>query len=132
MGFSLRGRVFSPLKLQFPRYWHLPAPPTPLCPSGVGGAERIRHRGGCGLCAQGCEGHRTLRYKSGGKNETCIKYDAGGFFCPSADFSLLLLFQQSAERCVSTLLDLIQTKVNYVVQEAIVVIRDIFRKYPNK
>lgn len=40
--------------------------------------------------------------------------------------------QQSAERCVSTLLDLIQTKVNYVVQEAIVVIRDIFRKYPNK
>ncbi|KAF4791046.1 AP-1 complex subunit beta-1 [Turdus rufiventris] len=40
--------------------------------------------------------------------------------------------KQSAERCVSTLLDLIQTKVNYVVQEAIVVIRDIFRKYPNK
>lgn len=40
--------------------------------------------------------------------------------------------QQSAERCVSTLLDLIQTKVNYVVQEAIVVIKDIFRKYPNK
>ncbi|KAG8145917.1 hypothetical protein E2320_012363, partial [Naja naja] len=36
---------------------------------------------------------------------------------------------QSAERCVSTLLDLIQTKVNYVVQEAIVVIKDIFRKY---
>lgn len=49
---------------------------------------------------------------------------------------LIVLFcsslQQSAERCVSTLLDLIQTKVNYVVQEAIVVIRDIFRKYPNK
>ncbi|KAK2499676.1 hypothetical protein MC885_007288 [Smutsia gigantea] len=40
--------------------------------------------------------------------------------------------EQSAERCVSTLLDLIQTKVNYVVQEAIVVIKDIFRKYPNK
>jgi vesicle coat complex subunit len=36
----------------------------------------------------------------------------------------------AAERCVSTLLDLIQTKVNYVVQEAIVVIKDIFRKYP--
>uniref|UniRef100_A0A9J2Q7C6 Clathrin adaptor alpha/beta/gamma-adaptin appendage Ig-like subdomain domain-containing protein n=1 Tax=Ascaris lumbricoides TaxID=6252 RepID=A0A9J2Q7C6_ASCLU len=35
--------------------------------------------------------------------------------------------EQSAERCVSTLLDLIQTKVNYVVQEAVVVI-----KYPNK
>ncbi|KAK0400049.1 hypothetical protein QR680_003325 [Steinernema hermaphroditum] len=40
--------------------------------------------------------------------------------------------EQSAERCVSTLLELIQTKVNYVVQEAIVVIKDIFRKYPNK
>merc|ERR1711970_604003 len=40
--------------------------------------------------------------------------------------------EQSAERCVSTLLDLIQTKVSYVVQEAIVVIKDIFRKYPNK
>uniref|UniRef100_H2ZFP3 AP complex subunit beta n=1 Tax=Ciona savignyi TaxID=51511 RepID=H2ZFP3_CIOSA len=40
--------------------------------------------------------------------------------------------EQSSERCVSTLLDLIQTKVNYVVQEAIVVIKDIFRKYPNK
>ncbi|KAK2170270.1 hypothetical protein LSH36_3g01040 [Paralvinella palmiformis] len=40
--------------------------------------------------------------------------------------------EAAAERCVSTLLDLIQTKVNYVVQEAIVVIKDIFRKYPNK
>ncbi|KRY13365.1 AP-2 complex subunit beta [Trichinella patagoniensis] len=40
--------------------------------------------------------------------------------------------ETSAERCVQTLLDLIQTKVNYVVQEAVVVIKDIFRKYPNK
>uniref|UniRef100_A0A2I3SKH9 AP complex subunit beta n=1 Tax=Pan troglodytes TaxID=9598 RepID=A0A2I3SKH9_PANTR len=39
--------------------------------------------------------------------------------------------EQSAEHCVSTLLDLIKTKVNYVVQEVIVV-RDIFRKYSNK
>lgn len=38
----------------------------------------------------------------------------------------------AAQRCVDTLLDLIQTKVNYVVQEAIIVIKDIFRKYPNK
>ncbi|PFH36364.1 putative beta adaptin protein [Besnoitia besnoiti] len=38
----------------------------------------------------------------------------------------------AAERCVAVLLDLIQTKVNYVVQEAIVVIKDIFRKYPNQ
>lgn len=33
---------------------------------------------------------------------------------------------------MSTLLDLIQTKVDYVVQEATVVIRDIFCKYSNK
>jgi vesicle coat complex subunit len=38
----------------------------------------------------------------------------------------------ASERCVNVLLDLIKTKVNYVVQEAIVVIKDIFRKYPNK
>eukprot|EP00282_Hemiselmis_andersenii_P000128 CAMPEP_0114114862 /NCGR_PEP_ID=MMETSP0043_2-20121206/3662_1 /TAXON_ID=464988 /ORGANISM="Hemiselmis andersenii, Strain CCMP644" /LENGTH=590 /DNA_ID=CAMNT_0001207087 /DNA_START=139 /DNA_END=1907 /DNA_ORIENTATION=- len=38
----------------------------------------------------------------------------------------------AAERCVKVLVDLIKTKVNYVVQEAIVVIRNIFRKYPNK
>ncbi|CAJ0580989.1 unnamed protein product, partial [Mesorhabditis spiculigera] len=40
--------------------------------------------------------------------------------------------EQSSERCVQTLLELIQTKVNYVVQEAVVVIKDIFRKYPNR
>eukprot|EP00913_Durusdinium_trenchii_P032908 g30807.t1 len=39
---------------------------------------------------------------------------------------------RAAERCVDCLLELIKTKVNYVVQEAIVVIRDIFRKYPGK
>merc|ERR1719230_2382647 len=39
---------------------------------------------------------------------------------------------RAAERCVDCLLKLIKTKVNYVVQEAIVVIRDIFRKYPGK
>ncbi|KNC81104.1 hypothetical protein SARC_06553 [Sphaeroforma arctica JP610] len=38
----------------------------------------------------------------------------------------------SAERCIDTLVNLIHTKVNYVVQEAIVVIKDIFRKYPNR
>jgi vesicle coat complex subunit len=40
--------------------------------------------------------------------------------------------ESSAQRCVDTLLDLIHTKVNYVVQEAIIVIKDIFRKYPNQ
>eukprot|EP00276_Gloeochaete_wittrockiana_P004635 CAMPEP_0184659200 /NCGR_PEP_ID=MMETSP0308-20130426/28715_1 /TAXON_ID=38269 /ORGANISM="Gloeochaete witrockiana, Strain SAG 46.84" /LENGTH=861 /DNA_ID=CAMNT_0027098849 /DNA_START=272 /DNA_END=2857 /DNA_ORIENTATION=- len=40
--------------------------------------------------------------------------------------------EKSAERCINVLLELIQTKVNYVVQEAIIVIKDIFRKYPNR
>ena len=39
---------------------------------------------------------------------------------------------RSAERCIAVLLELIQTKVNYVVQEGIIVIKDIFRRYPNK
>jgi vesicle coat complex subunit len=38
--------------------------------------------------------------------------------------------EEASEKCVNALLDLIATKVNYVVQEAIVVIKDIFRKYP--
>ena len=42
-----------------------------------------------------------------------------------------ILLSEAAERCVTILLSLIETKVNYVVQEGIVVIKDIFRKYPN-
>ncbi|KAJ2043168.1 hypothetical protein GGI08_007494, partial [Coemansia sp. S2] len=45
---------------------------------------------------------------------------------------IAIKIELAADRCVRALLDLIQTKVNYVVQEAIVVIRDIFRKYPNR
>jgi len=40
--------------------------------------------------------------------------------------------EKASERCMKVLLELIQTKVNYVVQEAIIVIKDIFRKYPNR
>ncbi|KAL4433786.1 hypothetical protein ABPG75_000227 [Micractinium tetrahymenae] len=40
--------------------------------------------------------------------------------------------QSAAERCINVLLELIQTKVNYVVQESIIVIKDIFRRYPNR
>lgn len=36
----------------------------------------------------------------------------------------------AAEKCVHVLLELIATRVSYVVQEAIIVIKDIFRKYP--
>ncbi|KAG8825631.1 beta-adaptin [Serendipita sp. 411] len=38
--------------------------------------------------------------------------------------------ESSAERCVGVLMDLINTRVSYVVQEAVVVVKDIFRKYP--
>jgi len=40
--------------------------------------------------------------------------------------------ERAAERCIGVLLELIQTKVNYVVQEAVIVIKDIFRRYPNR
>ncbi|KAL7483084.1 hypothetical protein ACHAW6_008735 [Cyclotella cf. meneghiniana] len=39
---------------------------------------------------------------------------------------------RAAERCIGVLLELIQTKVNYVVQESVIVIKDIFRRYPNR
>ncbi|KAI8975200.1 adaptin N terminal region-domain-containing protein [Mycotypha africana] len=39
--------------------------------------------------------------------------------------------EEAAERCINVLLDLINTGVSYVVQEAIIVIKDIFRKYPH-
>ncbi|PKS07177.1 hypothetical protein jhhlp_005777 [Lomentospora prolificans] len=38
--------------------------------------------------------------------------------------------EAASEKCVNALLDLISTKVNYVVQEVVVVIKDILRKYP--
>jgi vesicle coat complex subunit len=40
--------------------------------------------------------------------------------------------EAAAEKCIKVLLSLITTKVNYVVQEAVVVIKDIFRRYPNR
>ena len=41
-------------------------------------------------------------------------------------------WEADTEPWLQVLLELIQTKLNYVVQEAIVVIKDIFRRYPNK
>jgi AP-1 complex subunit beta-1 len=43
-----------------------------------------------------------------------------------------IAIEAAAERCVNVLLDLMRTRVNYVVQEAVVVIKDIFRRYPNR
>eukprot|EP00919_Chromeraceae_sp_WS-2016_P037731 GHVR01090104.1.p1 GENE.GHVR01090104.1~~GHVR01090104.1.p1 ORF type:complete len:900 (-),score=178.13 GHVR01090104.1:53-2752(-) len=39
---------------------------------------------------------------------------------------------KAAERCIAVLLELVEARVSYVVQEAVIVIRDIFRKYPNR
>lgn len=40
--------------------------------------------------------------------------------------------EKSADKCVQCLWETLKTKIPYVVQEAVIVIRDIFRKYPNK
>ncbi|KAJ1973877.1 hypothetical protein H4R35_003889 [Dimargaris xerosporica] len=45
---------------------------------------------------------------------------------------LAIQIEEAASACVDALLGLIRTKVNYVVQEAVVVIKDVFRKYPNQ
>ncbi|BEJ14695.1 hypothetical protein CspHIS471_0404620 [Cutaneotrichosporon sp. HIS471] len=45
---------------------------------------------------------------------------------------LAIKIDNAADQCVMVLLDLMKTKISYVVQEAIVVIKDIFRRYPNK
>ncbi len=45
---------------------------------------------------------------------------------------LAIKIDAAADRCMTALVQLIQTKVSYVVQEAVVVIKDIFRKYPNR
>lgn len=37
-----------------------------------------------------------------------------------------------ASECVTALIELTKTRVNYVVQESIIVMRDIFRRYPSK
>lgn len=45
---------------------------------------------------------------------------------------LAIKIEPAARRCIDTLLELVATKVSYIVQEATVVIRNIFRKYPNQ
>ena len=40
--------------------------------------------------------------------------------------------EKSAERCIHVLLELIENGFNPVVQESIIVIKDIFRRYPNR
>ncbi|KAF9227967.1 Adaptor protein complex beta subunit [Gyrodon lividus] len=45
---------------------------------------------------------------------------------------LAIKVEAAANSCIQSLLTLIETKVTYVVQEAIIVTRDIFRRYPGK
>lgn len=45
---------------------------------------------------------------------------------------LAIKIEPAAQLCIATLLELVATKVSYIVQEATVVIRNIFRKYPNQ
>ena len=45
---------------------------------------------------------------------------------------LAIKISAASDQCIQTLLGLMQTKITYVVQEAIVVIKDIFRRYPNQ
>ena len=44
----------------------------------------------------------------------------------------MLFRSAAADDCIQALLDLIETKVTYVVQEAVIVIKDVFRRYPGK
>lgn len=45
---------------------------------------------------------------------------------------LAIKVDDAAKNCIQALLELIENKVSYVVQEAIIVIRDIFRRYPGR
>ncbi|EMD38530.1 hypothetical protein CERSUDRAFT_113710 [Gelatoporia subvermispora B] len=45
---------------------------------------------------------------------------------------LAIKVQPAADSCIQALLNLVETKVSYVVQEAVIVIKDIFRRYPGK
>ncbi|KAF5358160.1 hypothetical protein D9756_001611 [Leucocoprinus leucothites] len=45
---------------------------------------------------------------------------------------LAIKVEPAADKCIEALLSLLETKVSYVVQEAIIVIKDIFRRYPGK
>ncbi|KAG1756829.1 adaptin N terminal region-domain-containing protein [Suillus paluster] len=42
------------------------------------------------------------------------------------------IVEPAADKCIESLLKLIETKVTYVVQEAVIVTKDIFRRYPGK
>lgn len=40
--------------------------------------------------------------------------------------------EKAADRCVQALIELVRTRVDYLVQESVKVIKDILRRYPNR
>lgn len=45
---------------------------------------------------------------------------------------LAIKVEAAADQCIQALLSLLEMKVAYVVQEAVIVIKDIFRRYPGQ
>ena len=45
---------------------------------------------------------------------------------------LAIKVESIADSCIDALVELIDLKINYVIQEAAIVIKDIFRRYPGK
>lgn len=45
---------------------------------------------------------------------------------------LAIKIESAARQCIDTLIELVNAKIPYIVQEATVVIRNIFRKFPNQ
>ena len=45
---------------------------------------------------------------------------------------LAIKIEPAARQCIDVLLELVNTRISYIVQEATVVIKNIFRKYPNQ
>ena len=45
---------------------------------------------------------------------------------------LAIKVEDASDTCIQALLGLIETKVSYVVQEAVIVIKDVFRRFPGK
>jgi vesicle coat complex subunit len=81
--------------------------------------------------------HRTLPCRATHRMHPLLHDSSSSFFssfssCTSLLAVVSLQLPRAAERCINVLLELIQTKINYVVQESIIVIKDIFRKYPNR
>lgn len=45
---------------------------------------------------------------------------------------LAIKIEPAAEACIEMLMELVATRVSYIVQEAVIAIRNIFRRYPNR